>query len=347
MFHGPCGQETGWRARFCVVGAFTFIIPSYVGWITGMYLFLSYSFNIIIGPTCDSYGPETLGPISCKTHWQFMLCLGILGAMGGAATATIAISVIAKVFTRRRGLAMGVALTGFSVGSIIIPIMLQSTIIAIAITEITAMGLLCFLPYSHLVRVQRSSTAVTMRNLFNFSAFRSPSFLFVSFGLFLLEFAIFAIAGLLPTLATGAGFPPGAGYILIAILSASSCVGRILLGMVGDIISPFNVILAMAAFTLLFMGTLFIPFAEKSKPTLYAFSALWGTDLAVFMGATCETRNYGRFYGTMTFMISFGVLHSLPLSGVMLENLGRQSLAGSLTAIVFLGGYVISRLGDW
>lgn len=97
----------------------------------------------------------------------------------------------------------------------------------------------------------------------------------------LLEFAIFAIAGLLPTLATTGsssftGEDSENSYTLIVVLSAGSCLGRIIPGIAADLVGPFNVILIMAALTLVFMGARFIPFAGKSEGLLYAFSALWG-----------------------------------------------------------------------
>lgn len=70
----------------------------------------------------------------------------------------------------------------------------------------------------------------------------------------LLEFAIFAIAGLLPTIATtGSSSFTGENsensYKLIVVLSAGSCLGCII---AADLIGPFDVILIMMALTLVF-----------------------------------------------------------------------------------------------
>lgn len=272
-----------------------------IGWITGMYLFLSYFFNIQVGPICDHYGPMVVGPVGvsitiasflilaeCNTYWQMMLCLGLLGSLGGAIIATVAMSVVAKLFSRRQGLAMGVAVTGSSVGAVLFPMMLRSTLaqlgwkwamrtLAFTIAGITVPGVFCFIPFQRLAsslphhEPQRQGKAVI-----NFAAFRSYAFTFVTGGSFLLEFAIFGIAGLLPTIAVDTGFSPEDGYTLLSVLGVGSCVGRVLPGIFGDLVGPFNTILVMTATTLLFMATLFIPFASKSESVLYAFSALWG-----------------------------------------------------------------------
>ena len=330
-----------------------------VGWITGIHLFLSYCFTIQIGPICDHDGPMVVGPIGvaitiisfllaaeCKVYWQFMLCFGVLVALGGAITATSAMSAIAKLFVRRRGLAIGLTLTGSTTGSIIFPMMLRSTLpalgwqwsmrlLAFVIAGLTIPGLFCFLPYRRLVARLPDQQRLLKRSeaVLDFSAFRSPSFTFICAGSFLLEFAIYGIAGLLPSIAISSGLNSEDGYTLITVLSACSFFGRALPGLMADFFGPFNVLLAINAFTIVCMATLFIPFAGKSRALLYAFAGLWGfgsgcffamplgsscrprqhrqakcwhahdtmaDDIfpgAVCMGRTCTAKNYGRFYG--------------------------------------------------
>ncbi|KAL4925252.1 uncharacterized protein BDV17DRAFT_294648 [Aspergillus undulatus] len=92
-----------------------------------------------IGLLFDKFGPVIISLVraritvvsfvllaECKTYWHFLLCLGVIGALGGATIATIALSVTIKVFNRRRGMAMGLALTGSAIGSIVFPLMLRT-----------------------------------------------------------------------------------------------------------------------------------------------------------------------------------------------------------------------------
>ncbi|KAH8894306.1 riboflavin transporter MCH5 [Thozetella sp. PMI_491] len=387
--------EDKFQAWLCVLGAFMFVVPSYgfmqsigtvqsylqlnqlqeysagnVGWISGMYLFLSYFFNILIGPICDYNGPMVVAPIGmaitvasfllaaeCKTYWHFMLTLGVLGALGGAAMGTIAMSVVAKLFHRRRGSAMGLSLTGSAIGSIIFPIMLRSTlpmlgwqwsmrILAFTIAGITASGLFCFMPYRRLtVNLPTPHLSAQSETVLDFSAFRSPTFAFVSAGSFLLEFAIFGISGLLPTVAIHVGFAPEDAYILITVLGAGSFLGRALPGLISDVIGPFNVLFMTNSFAIIAMVSLFIPLAEKSRIALWVFAALWGFGSGSFlsippvcMGKTCAAKDYGRYYGTMTFLVSFAVLLTIPLGAILLDSIGARALAGLMTGSVFLGG---------
>ncbi|KAF7564048.1 hypothetical protein G7046_g86 [Stylonectria norvegica] len=401
--------ETGLPAWFCVLGSFFFLFPSFgfmqsigtvqsylqlnqlssystgdVGWISGMYTFLGLMLTIQIGPMLDHYGPRILAPVGavltiatflllaeCKTYWQFMLTLGVLGGIGGAIDGVVAVACIGKLFVRRRGLAMGIALTGSSVGSIIFPLVLRSTlptlgwrwslrILALIVASVMIPGVFCFLPFPRLIHaLSPNSPPRRDAAVLNLAAFRSPAFVFVTAGLFTLEFVIFGFSGLLPTIATGAGFTPENGYTLIAIIGAASCFGRVIPGMVGDRVGHFNVLLVMIAVTIVFMGTLLVPFGTTSGPVLYAFSALWGFGTGSFLsitpvclGKTCEAKDYGRYYGTMNFVISFALLISVPLSGIMLQNMGSQALAGLFIAVVFLAGacYIAARallIGKW
>lgn len=111
-----------------------------VGWITGVYSFLTILLGIQAGPLMDVYGPKFLGPLAtgllvlmffmvaeCARIWQFILCLGVLGGIGIAIATTVGIAVIGKLFNRRKVLALGIALSGSSTGGIVFPLTLRRT----------------------------------------------------------------------------------------------------------------------------------------------------------------------------------------------------------------------------
>lgn len=283
-----------------------------VGWISGMYMFLGLLLSIQVGPFLDHFGPRLLGWVGaamtvtmfflvaeCKLYWHFMLCFGIFGGLGSAINGLIGVAVVGKLFSRHRGLALGVAMTGGSVGSIIFPIVLRDIlprygwqwsmrIIGFFFAGMMLLGIACILPYPRLLRSISPGGQLQPRRdtaALNFAAFRSPAFGFVTAGMFTFEFTIFAIGGLLPTIATEAGFTPEDGYVLLAIIGALACPGRILPGLLGDRVGHYNVILAMVVVTMIFMGTLFVPFTLNMR-VLYAFSALWGFCTGSFLSLT-------------------------------------------------------------
>ncbi|KAJ0348311.1 hypothetical protein KNSL1_005731 [Colletotrichum chrysophilum] len=269
--------ESSPLAWVCVVGSFMFLYPSYgfmqsvgtvqsylqlnqlsdytardLGWISGIFTSLGLLLGIQAGPLMDAYGTRLLAPISaatlvplffllgeCTEYWHFILCLGVLGGISSALTSTVAMAVIGKLFSRRRGLAMG-------------------------------------------------GKGATL----NFSAFKSPPFDFMTMGLFLLEFVLFGITGLLPTFAIVAGFPSSIGFSLIAILNGCSCLGRIVSGMAGDRLGHLNVLLFMILFTVSFTAIILVPFGTKHIGALYAFSALWGIGSGSFLSITPGKRPF-------------------------------------------------------
>ncbi|KAJ4316006.1 hypothetical protein N0V84_008070 [Fusarium piperis] len=386
----------------CVLGSLLFLIPSFgfmasigtvqsylslnqlsdysvsqVGWISGLYLFLSLIFNFQIGSILDRYGPRVLSPVGgvfstatflllaeCKTYWQFMLCFGVFGSIGTGIDCTTAIGVVGKLFVRRRGLAIGTAVLGTSLGSIIFPLLLRSTfqslgwawsmrIVALVVGIVSTLGVICYLPFERLVAANSTSTKADSQGFsLDLSAWRNPTFVFVSCGVFLIEFVVFGIGGLLPTISIGAGFTAEDGYTLLSILGACSCIGRFSMGFIGDRFGALNSMLAVMILTIVFMATIFIPFSTTSAPLLYTFSALWGYCSGSFYalspvctGKTCEPKDYARYYGSTNFSVGIALLLANPLSGIMLEKLGAQPLACFYLAIVFVAGvsFIVAR----
>lgn len=359
-----------------------------IGWITGLYTSLALFLGIQFGPLFDVYGPRLLGPIGCAIYipvffvmaectqyWHFMLVIAVWGGFGAAIISTIGVAVIGKWFVQRRGLAMGVALCGSSIGGIVMPLMLRSLLpsvgwawsirsLAFLNAAVMVVGSICLqqpLP-------QQSSAASEQhrrkRIALNFMALTSKTFTLITIGIFALEFAMFGVFGLLPTYATAANFPASTGYALVAISNGCSTFGRLLPGLAGDYFGHFNVLVCMIICTAIFTGAILVPFGSTSLKALYAFSALWGFGSGSFisltpvcMGKTCETEDYGRYYGkqrrchetmahtdrypstgTMYFFVSFSLLLTVPLGGQMLSTFGTRALASLYVGIVLAGG---------
>ncbi|EFX05084.1 major facilitator superfamily transporter monocarboxylate [Grosmannia clavigera kw1407] len=349
----PVNAKITTRAWLSIAGSFLFLFTSYgfmqtigtiqayleihqlsayssrdVGWITGAFTALTLLLGIQVGPLFDAYGPQYLGPVGClvyipvffvlaecHTYWQFMLVMGIWGGIGAAIVSMVGIGVISKWFTRRRGMAMGLALCGSSVGGVVMPLMLRKLLptvgwawsirsIAFLLSAIMIIGALCL---QHPLPSPPSGIPLAVRRkraVLNFKALKSWTFAFVTVGLSALEFSIFGIFSLLPTYAMVAGFNSDTGYTLIAVANATSTAGRFLSGLASDHFGPFNTMVFMVLVTTIFTASIFVPFGSSSLGALTAFSALWGFGSGSFislapvcMGLICETEDYGRYFG--------------------------------------------------
>ncbi|KAF8540674.1 major facilitator superfamily domain-containing protein [Trichophaea hybrida] len=112
-----------------------------IGWIFGVYTFLSFFCGILIGPIFDAFGPEWLlrfgtlflvaGSmlVSVSTlYWHFMLSFGIFAGIGTSLIITPAVASIGHWFRLKRAYATGVATTGGSIGGIILPLIIKGAI---------------------------------------------------------------------------------------------------------------------------------------------------------------------------------------------------------------------------
>ncbi|KAF4125988.1 solute carrier family 16, member [Geosmithia morbida] len=405
--------ESTVSAWICVLGSFLFMIPTFVtgmmqsvgtfqsylhlnqlqdysagdvGWITGMYMFLGMFASIQVGPLIDQHGPRILSVIGavsvsatffmfaeCKTYWQFMLCFGVFGGLSLAIACTIGVTVVSKIFVRNKGLAVGLSMTGSSVGAVIFPIVLRSLlpkmgwawsirIIGFLVIGVLTPAILCLVPYTRLSRLIASPTGPSVQpkkiSLLDFRAFRSVAFTLVAAEYFMIQFVISGISGLLPVIATGAGLTVESGYTLLSIVGGASAFGRVIPGTVGDRVGHFNVLLVMTAVSFILLVVMFVPFGSNSR-VLYAFSALWGfcsgsflSILPVCVSKTCEAKEYGRYYGSVNFVVSFALMISIPANGTMIEEMGLQALGGLLAGVLAIGGICLfaaraQLLGTW
>ncbi|KAJ5088041.1 MFS general substrate transporter [Penicillium angulare] len=345
-----------------------------VGWITAVLCFLTLFLGVQVGPLFDRYGPRMLlicGSLAsvasylllaqCTQYWHFMLCLGVLSGISSAILTTVAISVLSHWFYRRRALASGLCMSGSSAGGAIIPLLLRTLFAkygwtwSIRIIAFIALG--CYAGGIMLVK-GRLPTGRQSRATIDFRAFKAPRLVFLAVALFAFEFIIFGCAALLPTYVRYAGLNVDVQFYSLTVLNSMSLLGRILPGFMADQIGRFNILLLMAAITLIMMASVWIPFGSHDEATLYAVVAIFGfgsggwISLApVCAGQLCKTEEYGRFYGTLYSVAAFGVLLTVPIGGELLQSTTPQILVGFYSAVLMVGltGVVLSRwaLLDW
>jgi MFS family permease len=294
----------------------------------------------------------------CSKHWHFILCLGVMGGISAALILTTALSCISHWFKRRRGLATGVAMMGTSVGGIIIPLLLRSTlnryswkwairILAFVITGCLAVG-------NALIRGRLKSKRHTKTQpIISLSIFGDMRFTFLTLSIFGFEFVLFGSLGILPTYAQfNQGYPPSTGFYLISVLNGSSSLGRILPGLMSGSMGAFNMLSVMLAVTLFWMLVLWLPLAASNLAALYAFCALFGFGTGSWMSLTplcigqlCEAEEFGRHYGTSYFIVSLAFLICVLVSGQLIEVVGEDALVGFFCAALGMALllYILSR----
>ncbi|KAF2021538.1 MFS general substrate transporter [Aaosphaeria arxii CBS 175.79] len=388
--------EGGLRAWSVVVAAFFLLFPSFglmvsigtlqdywqqhqlseytardLGWIPSVFVYLSLALGIWIGPLFDRYGPRWLalfGSIGylamtfllaeCSKYWHFMLCVGLLGGVAGAALTTTSLAAVAHWFKARRGLTQGIAMMGSSCGGLTIPLILRFTLPHYGYTwSIRILGFIfvvCFAIGNVLIKPRIPPSTVTKKkSIISLSIFGDLRFSLFTISVFGFEVVLFGALGILPTYATlSASFPPSTGFYLISVLNGVSCLGRILPGYAADKLGRFNTLLIMSIVTLIFMLVLWLPFGTTSLPSLYAFASLFGFGTGSWMALTpvcvgqlCRAEEFGRYYGSMYFIASLATLVCIPISGELVEVVGPQAMVGFFCVVLGLSlvAFVFSR----
>lgn len=342
-----------------------------VGWIPSVFVYLALGLGIWVGPLFDRYGPRwiaLLGSVSyvvmlfllaeCKEYWQFILCLGIFGGVGGATLTTTSLAVVSHWFKRRRGLAHGIAMVGSSFGGVTIPLILRAALpkygYAWSIRILGFLFLGCLIIANILMKPRLSpSPEAKKQAIISLGLFGDLKFSFLTVAVFCFEIVLFGALGILPTYASyHTHYPADTGFYIISVLNGASCFGRILPGYVSDSIGRFNTLMAMIFFTLLLMLIIWLPFGHSSLAALYIFCALFGFGTGSWMALTpacigqlCEAEQFGRYYGTLYFIGSLAALVCVPISGELVEAAGPQILVGFMCAVTAFGlaAFVLSR----
>ena len=269
--------------------------PQVIGWIPSLFVYLALALGICVGPLFDRYGPRWIALAGslmyivmmfclaeCEFYWQFMLCLGLLGGLAGAALTTTALAVVSHWFKERRGMAAGVAMMGNSFGGVTIPLVLRAClprygyawsvrILGFVFVVCLVMGNLLMKPR---LRPRREEKGM---GIFSWGLFGRMDFVMLTVTVFGVEVVLFGALGILPTYASmNESYPKETGFYLIAVMNGVSCLGRIIPGLVSDVYGRFNVFAVAIAATLIVMLVVWLPFGQGSLPALYLFVALFG-----------------------------------------------------------------------
>ncbi|KAI9733632.1 MAG: hypothetical protein M1834_003234 [Cirrosporium novae-zelandiae] len=312
-----------------------------IGWISGVFSFLTFVASFPLGPVFDKYGPRWLifiGSILLilsvmllgvfTKYWHFMLGFGILGGLGASLLFTPSISAIAHWFLIRRGHATGLAALGPSVGGIVWPLMLQQLFTKLSFawsTRILGFCLLFLCILANLLIRSRLPPRMGASVWPDLRVFRDRTFTLLVLGIFFMDWGLFIPTTYISSYAlsqpnTSTAF----SYQVLAFLYAGSCLGRWLAGYIADRVGRFNTqILALGACAIVNFA-LWLP-AGDSVPMICLFAVVFGFTSGsnvsltpVCVGQLCKTEEYGRYYATCYSLVAFSALTGIPITGSLI-----------------------------
>lgn len=362
-------SSTGTIQSFLLSERLSSYSDSDVGWIFSVWLFFMYVGSVQTGPIFDAYGCRVLlipGCICwvvslfilsvCEKYYQFILGFAVLGGIASSMIFNPAVTVIGHWFFSKRASATGVALTGCSIGGIFIPIMLNKLFNevgygwAIRIFAFICLGLsivVCCTLESRQVRRK-----VNWRDaLIDVKSLKDPAFACCTVAVFCVEWAVFIPIMYLVSYGKAQGLSDNYANLLLTFLNAASILGRAVPGYIADHVGVYNVMIVTAGVTGLLNLALWIP-GGQTKAGLTAFAVLngaWsGTTnslVPVCVSLICQTKDYGKRYGTCYSISSIAILTGLPIAGALTGNnyLGTKIFSG----VIYLFGafmFAMSRM---
>ncbi|KAL7938906.1 major facilitator superfamily domain-containing protein [Trichoderma chlorosporum] len=357
----------------------TWLSTSTITWIGSIQLFILFLGGAVVGPIFDKYGSRALmfsGTAVCllsficssfaTQFYQYLLAQGILLGVGNALLFYPATGAISEWFNHKRGLALGIALSGSSVGGIFWPIIINKLFAVvdapwvhriIALVSVPVLLAACFLVTERRDAAGHDTEGNRVRPSEKSSGIREAV---AERRFFALCLALFFIYGgmlipfyYIPLFAIEHGVGSTMANSLLAIGYAGSVVGRVGSGWIADRFGRFNVLFVMGVLTAV---VTFCWGAMTTISGMMAFAVLFGlfSGGLIPLGSACVAQtapdmgHIGLRIGFMMAFASFSALSGGPASGAIKDATASWFSVFSFSAsLTLLGALMLLGVRLW
>lgn len=336
--------------------------PDNVAWIGSLMSFIQFAGGLVAGPLFDRYGAWVIRPGAvlyifalmmtsiCKEYWQFMLAQGVLTGLAMSVMQVPAFAAVSQYFDKKRAAAIGLVVSGSSIGGIIFPIALSKMLNdsslgfgwSVRIMAFVITPLLAFSCFSITARFPPRKT-----NFFIFSAFKEVKFLLVIMAAWCCFIGMFTPLFYLPTYAMSRGIDATFAAYLLAIVNGASTFGRIIPGILADKFGKLNIFGIGGVLTGIIVLCFSVP---VSTPGLIVYAIAFGfTSGTIISGAsaalsicTDDPRNLGTYMGMGIAAAATSVLVGPPVNGVLFDKYGGFLQVAIFSGVICLFGGVLA-----
>lgn len=376
IFIIPITMEFNWD-RGALSGAFS------------MYTLIGGFLGIFGGRLSDTYGPRPLATIGglfigigfllmsqVSSLWQVYLIWGVLFGVGGGSCYVPVTSTIPRWFAKRRGIAVGITVTGIGLGGVISPTLAQwlissygwrqACIILGLITSIIIIPLAQFMkhspqrvglkPYGENGTIEDKQPSASIVGGLSFKqAIKTSRFWLFGLILFCFFFAVLIIIVHIAPYAVDIGISAIVAASAVSILAAASVIGRFSLGFISDRIGARRVLTAcLVTVTLALIWLLF----AKEIWMLYAFAVVFGVAFGgivplqpLVVADLFGLSSLGIIFGTVHFLGTIGGALGAPLAGSIFDVTRSYHLAFLICVIIGVLATILSlillKVKDW
>lgn len=356
------GLSTGMTATmFYSLGAFMPSLQAAFGWARGdislgvtimtIGLFLS---GPIAGRLCDRWGAALIGTASLVGYAmatiamtlllhrieQFWFGYFVIAILGAGSTPIVLVRPVTAAFRARRGLALGIALTGAGIAGFWVPLLTQAVAssygwqaayIALAGCALLASPLIWFgFRSADPARLRDAGSAAPPAGLTALEARRTKTYWILSFVALAMASGVAGLVVHLVPMFRDLGAEPASAARMASIVGLASVAGRLVVGLLLDRFPPAlvsAVILAMSAGGALLLWASGLQFAILSV-ALFGLAAGAELDLLAFLTARYfGQRAYGAIYGWQYSIFALGYGLSPFVIGRLRDSFGNYDIA--------------------
>ncbi|KAI8942348.1 hypothetical protein NX059_000424 [Plenodomus lindquistii] len=336
--------------------------PDEIAWIGSLAAFIQFSGGAIGGPIFDRYGAWLLRPATLiyvfglmmvsisSEYYQFMLLQGVVMGSAVAFLQFPAFAVVAQYFDKKRAAALGLMVSGSSVGGVVFPIVLSKLLNDSTVTfgwsiRIIAFVMLPFMMFACVVIKPRVPSRKT--TFFIGEAWNSPKYVLIITAFFFMMMGMWTPVFYIPTYAVYRGMSTTLAAYLLAIINGSSTFGRIIPGFLADKLGRQN----MYAFAGIATGIMVFCINQPTTNTgiiVYAvfFGFTSGTIISAASAAisfcTADPRNIGTYMGMGMGVAAFAALVGPPINGALIHRYGGFAQASIFSGVMSVFGGCIA-----
>jgi MFS family permease len=261
-----------------------------------------------------------------------------------------AFAILSQYFDKRRAAAIGLAVSGSSIGGVIFPIVLSKLLNDSPLSfgwsiRITAFIMTPFMLFACLVITPRvPPRAATM---FIGAAWKEAKYVLLVTSLFFMMMGMWTPIFYLPIYAVSRGMSALLSSYLLSIINGSSTLGRIIPGVLADKLGRQN----MFAFSGIATGAMvFCINVPTTSAGIVVYSVFFGFVSGTIISAggaaislcTRDPRNAGTYMGMGMGLAAFAVLIGPPVNGALIDRYGGFTQVSIFSGVVSLIGGVFA-----
>ena len=374
FFFGPITQDLGFSLGDFSLTASISAVVAMLGCIVVGKIIHRVDIRVIVSVSTVVYVAAIIASAYCWNLSEFYVAYAFIG-LGYAGIGGVGVSqIVANWFKEKQGLAMGIAMMGSGVGGMIFGPVLNWLILSYgwrnALIVVGVIVAVVTLPFSiFVVRLQPADKGLAPYGASEVSRSGASSRVAAEpdaaatgltlaeaartvpfWGLCVTNFAagllVMAVQMHVPNFLGSVGFTSSFAALVMVISNGVLIVGKLVLGVVDDVLGTRRSVLFIFALYLLTLVSLYF---LRSVTSAIVFAVLFGFGAAIttvglplWAGAVVGSRDFAMIFAIMSMFMTIGAAVGVPLTGFIVDSTGSYGTAWLLLIAVTVVATVIA-----